>query len=149
MKLKREDTVMVMAGRDKGKTGIVLSVIPTEGKVVVEGINIAKRHTKPSDKHPRGGILELTKPIDVSKLMVLDPETKLPARIGYKINADGSKERIFKVSAQRKNAKKDKAPKKSETKKDEVKDEVKPKAKVEKPKAAVKKTVKKTDEAAK
>jgi large subunit ribosomal protein L24 len=145
MKLKREDTVMVMAGRDKGKTGIVLSVLPSEGKVVVEGINIAKRHTKPSDKNPRGGILELTKPIDVSKLMVLDPETKLPARIGYKINADGSKERIFKVSAQRKNAKKDKAPKKSETKKDEVK----PEAKVEKPKAAVKKTVKKTNEAAK
>jgi len=115
MKLKREDTVMVMAGRDKGKTGRVLAVLPSDGKVLVEGINIAKRHTKPSDKNPRGGIIELTKPIDVSKVMVLDPETKLPARIGYKFNADGTKERVFKVGAQRKAAKKAKPAAKKET----------------------------------
>jgi large subunit ribosomal protein L24 len=115
MKLKREDTVMVMAGRDKGKTGRVLAVIPSDNKVLVEGINIAKRHTKPSDKNPRGGIVELTKPIDVSKVMVLDPATKLPARIGYKFNADGSKERVFKVGAQRKAAKKAKPVAKKET----------------------------------
>ena len=118
MKLKREDTVMVMAGRDKGKTGRVLAILPSDNKVLVEGVNIAKRHTKPSDKNPRGGIIELTKPIDVSKVMVLDPDTKLPARIGYKFNADGSKERVFKVGAQRKAAKKAKpAAKKDEAKK--------------------------------
>lgn len=130
MKLKREDTVMVMAGRDKGKTGRVLAVIPSDNKILVEGINIAKRHTKPSDKNPRGGIIELTKPIDVSKVMVLDPETKLPARIGYKFNADGTKERVFKVGAQRKAAKKAK-PAKRETleKADEAPKAKKPAAK--------------------
>lgn len=98
MKLRKDDEVMVMVGRDKGKTGKVLSVIPTENKVIVENLNVVKRHTKPSDKNPRGGILDITKPIDISKLMVLDPATKQPARIGYTFSSDGSKERIFKVS---------------------------------------------------
>ena len=99
MKLRKDDKVTVIAGRDKGKTGKVLAVIPAEGKVLVEGINISKRHTKPSQKQPRGGILEITKPIDVSKVMVLDPSSGKPARIGYQIKADGTKERTFKVSA--------------------------------------------------
>lgn len=98
MKIKRDDSVMVIAGRDKGKTGKVLSVIPTENKIVVENINISKRHTKPSQKNPRGGILDITKPIDVSKVMVLDPASGKPARIGYETKSDGTKERIFKVS---------------------------------------------------
>ena len=134
MKLKREDTVMVMAGRDKGKTGRVLAVIPSDNKVLVEGINIAKRHTKPSDKNPRGGIIELTKPIDASKVMVLDPATKLPARIGYAFAADGTKERIFKVGAQRK------AAKKAKPAKTEAKAEVAPKAKPAAKKPVAKKT---------
>jgi len=116
MKLKRDDNVMVMAGRDKGKTGKVLAVIPKDSKVLVEGINIAKRHTKPSDKNPRGGIIELTKPIDVSKVMILDPVTNLPARISYRINEDGTKERVFKVGAQRQAAAKAKPAKKAEAK---------------------------------
>jgi large subunit ribosomal protein L24 len=127
---------MVMAGRDKGKTGRVLSVFPADNKVMVEGINIAKRHTKPSDKNPRGGIIDLMKPIDISKLMVLDPETKLPARIGYKFNADGTKERVFKVGAQRKMAKKAKPAKKATA---EVAEET-PKAKAVPKKPAAKKT---------
>jgi large subunit ribosomal protein L24 len=98
MKLRKEDKVIVITGRDKGKTGTVLSVMPAVGKVVVDGVNIAKRHTKPSQKNPRGGILEITKPIDVSKLMVLDPASGKPARVGFEIKADGTKERIFKVS---------------------------------------------------
>jgi len=102
MKLKRDDNVVVIAGRDKGKTGKVTMVIPADSKVVVEGINISKRHTKPSAKNPRGGILDITKPIDVSKLMVLDPASGLPARIGYSVKADGTKERVFKVSANHK-----------------------------------------------
>lgn len=99
MKLRKEDNVIVIAGRDKGKTGKVLSVIPTENKVLVEGINVSKRHTKPTEKLPRGGILDITKPIDVSKVMVVDPTSGKPARIGYAFKADGTKERIFKVSA--------------------------------------------------
>jgi len=98
MKLKRQDKVIVILGKDKGKTGTVMAVIPAENKVVVENINVVKRHTKPSKTNPRGGILDITKPIDVSKLMVLDPASGKPARIGYEIKPDGSKERIFKVS---------------------------------------------------
>ena len=109
MKLRKEDTVIVITGRDKGKTGKVLAVLPAENKVVVENINIAKRHTKPTDKNPRGGILDITKAIDFSKVMVVDPGSGKPARIGYVIKADGSKERVFKVSANH-----EKAAKKSE-----------------------------------
>jgi len=99
MKLRKNDKVIVILGKDKGKTGTILGVLPQENKVVVENINVVKRHTKPSKKLPRGGILDVTKPIDVSKIMVIDPASGKPARIGYEIKADGTKERIFKVSA--------------------------------------------------
>jgi large subunit ribosomal protein L24 len=99
MKLRKDDKVMVILGRDKGKTGKILGVLPKENKVIVENINVVKRHTKPSKKLPRGGILDITKPIDVSKVMILDPASGKPARIGYEIKPDGTKERIFKVSA--------------------------------------------------
>lgn len=98
MKLHRDDQVVVIAGRDKGKTGKVLVVLPKEGKVLVENINVVKRHTKPSQKQPRGGILEIPKPINVSKLMALDPDTGRPARVGYTFSPDGTKERRFKVA---------------------------------------------------
>lgn len=130
MKLRRDDKVMVMVGRDKGKTGTVTAVFPHTQQVVVEGINVAKRHTKPSDKHPRGGILELTRPMDASKLMVLDPATGLPARIGYMFDAKGNKERVFKVGPQRQAAKKAKSEPKTE-----AAAETKPKAAVKKPAA--------------
>ena len=110
MKLRKDDKVIVILGRDKGKTGTVLGVLPKENKVVVENINVVKRHTKPSKKLPRGGILDITKPIDASKVMVLDPASGKPARVGYEIKPDGSKERIFKVSANR-----DKQTKKTES----------------------------------
>jgi large subunit ribosomal protein L24 len=96
MKLKRDDKVIVLRGRDKGKTGTILAVLPATHQVVVENIGVVKRHTKPSQKNPRGGILDITKPIDVSKVMVLDPVSGRPSRIGYEIKADGTKERIFK-----------------------------------------------------
>jgi large subunit ribosomal protein L24 len=98
MKLRKDDKVMVILGKDKGKTGTILGVLPKENKVVVENINVVKRHTKPTKKLPRGGILDITKPIDISKLMAIDPASGKPARIGYQIKADGTKERIFKVS---------------------------------------------------
>jgi large subunit ribosomal protein L24 len=99
MKLKKTDKVVVIRGRDKGKTGTVMAVLPALNKVVVENINVVKRHTKPSKTQPRGGILDITKPIDISKVMILDPASGKPARIGYEIKPDGSKERIFKVSS--------------------------------------------------
>lgn len=96
MKLRRDDMVVVITGRDKGKTGKILTVVPKENKVVVEGINVVKKHTKPSQKNPKGGILDVVKAIDVSKLMVIDPKSGKPARIGYNVTAKG-KERVFKV----------------------------------------------------
>ena len=98
MKLRKNDKVLVILGRDKGKTGTISAVLPKENKVVVENINMVKRHTKPSQKQPRGGILDVTRPINASKVMVLDPDSGKPARIGYEIKPDGSKERVFKVS---------------------------------------------------
>ncbi len=123
MKLRKDDKVIVILGKDKGKTGTVLAALPQVNKVLVENINVVKRHTKPSQKLPRGGILDVTKPIDVSKLMVIDPASGKPARIGYEIKPDGSKERIFKVSPNY-----DKATKKAEAK---PKSEAKPKDKPE------------------
>ncbi len=98
MKILRKDKVMVIAGRDKGKTGEVVAVLPQSNQVVVQGINNVKRHTKPSQKQPKGGIIELSKPIDASKVMVIDPSSGKPARVGYKLTAKGKKERIYKVS---------------------------------------------------
>ena len=96
MKLRRDDMVVVITGRDKGKTGKVVAVVPKENKVVVEGVNVIKKHTKPSQKNPKGGILDITKAIDASKVMVIDPKSGKPARISFNVTTKG-KERVFKV----------------------------------------------------
>lgn len=93
MKLKKADKVILLAGRDKGKSGEVARVIPADGAIIVEGLNIAKRHTKPSTKFPKGGILEIAKPIPAGKVALICPNCKKPTRIGYQINGD-NKERI-------------------------------------------------------
>ncbi|HZM63866.1 MAG TPA: 50S ribosomal protein L24 [Candidatus Saccharimonadales bacterium] len=98
MKLKKGDEVVVLAGKYKGKTGKIVTTHPRENKVTVEGINIVKKHVKPNRANPQGGIIEMTKPIWVSKVAIVDPSTKKPARIGYKIDDKGNKTRIFKGS---------------------------------------------------
>jgi len=98
MKLKLKDKVVVISGKDRGKKGEIVAVLPTKNQVVVEGVHIIKRHTKPSQSNPKGGIVEHTKPIDVSKIMAIDPSSNKPARIGYRIDTKGKKTRIFKVS---------------------------------------------------
>ncbi len=101
IRLKKGDTVMVLAGKDKGKTGTIVTVHPRDNKVTVEGINIVKKHQKPNRAYPQGGIIELTKPIWVSKVGIVDPSTKKPTRIGYKLDEKGdkaSKVRVFKAS---------------------------------------------------
>jgi len=95
IKLKKNDTVIVISGKYKGKTGKVLSTFAKTNKVTVEGINIAKRHTKPTKNLPQGGIVDLIKPIDVSKVALYDPTSKKASKIGYRIKADGSKIRVF------------------------------------------------------
>lgn len=98
MKLRLKDKVMVISGSSKGKKGEIVKVLPRKNMVVVEGINVVKKHQKPTTQNPKGGIIELTKPIDVGKIMAIDPKTSKPARIGYKLSSNGKKERIFKVS---------------------------------------------------
>ena len=98
IRLKKGDTVQVLSGKYKGKTGKVTATHPSENKVTVEGINIVKKHQKPSRLHPQGGIIEITKPIWVSKVALVDPTSKKPTRIGYKVDAKGVKTRIAKKS---------------------------------------------------
>ena len=98
IKLKKGDTVQVLAGKYKGKTGKVVATHPFENKVTVEGINVVKKHVKPNQAYPQGGIIDITKPIWVSKVAVIDPTTKKPTRIGIKVDDKGVKTRIYKAS---------------------------------------------------
>lgn len=98
IRLKKGDTVMVRSGKYKGKTGKVTAVHPSENKVTVEGINIVKKHVKPNRANPQGGIVEITKPIWVSKVGIIESGEKLPSRIGYQVGKDGAKIRMYKRS---------------------------------------------------
>lgn len=100
MKIKKNDTVMVISGNDRGKTGKVLKVFPKESRLIVEGINIRKRHTKPSQKNPQGGILEKEAPIHISNVMIIDPKTNEPTRVGAKIILDEKtgKKKVARIS---------------------------------------------------
>jgi len=105
MKIKKNDMVMVIAGNDRGKTGKVLKVFPQNSRIIIEGINIRKRHTKASQKNPQGGILEKEAPIHVSNAMMLDPKSNEPTRLGAQIILDeksGKKKRarVSKVSGE-------------------------------------------------
>ena len=97
-RIRKGDTVMVIAGRDRGKSGKVLSVNRSSGKVVVEKLNIIKRHTKPNQKVKQGGILEREAPLAISNVMFLCPVTQKPTRLGVRIQADGQRSRFSKKS---------------------------------------------------
>jgi large subunit ribosomal protein L24 len=96
IRLKKGDTVVVRSGKYKGKSGKVRAVHPTLNAVTVEGINIVKKHQKPTKANPQGGIIELTKPIAVGKVGI--SEGGKPSRIGYKVDAKGNKTRVAKKS---------------------------------------------------
>ena len=98
IRLKKDDTVIVTTGKYKGQTGKVTTTHPKENKVTVEGINIVKKSVKPTQLKPRGGIVEITKPIWVSKVSLIDPTDKKPSRVGYKFDKQGNKVRIYKRS---------------------------------------------------
>ncbi len=98
IRLKKGDTVVVTTGKYKGQTGKVVATHPSENKVTVEGINIVKKHVKPTRSNPQGGIIELTKPIWVSKVAVVDPSTKKPTRVGFTFDKEGKKVRVYKAS---------------------------------------------------
>lgn len=95
IRLKKGDTVVVRSGKYKGKTGKVVATHPTLNKVTVEGINIVKKHVKPNRQYPQGGIIEITKPIAVSKVGIQEPTSKSASRISYTFDKDGKKTRVF------------------------------------------------------
>lgn len=94
--VKKDDLVMIVAGKDKGKSGKVLRVLPEKERVVVENLNLIKRHTRPSQTNNEGGIIEKEAPIAISNVQLLCPGCSKPARTGIKVLEDGSKARFCK-----------------------------------------------------
>lgn len=99
-KIKKGDTVMVITGKERGKTGKVLSVDPVGGKVTVEKLNIIKRHTKPSQKARQGGIIEREGPLAISNVMYYNSNAEKPVRLGYKLLDGGRRVRICRKTQQ-------------------------------------------------
>ncbi|UFT99505.1 50S ribosomal protein L24 [Radiobacillus kanasensis] len=99
MHVKKGDKVQVITGKDKGKTGTILEAYPKKDRVLVEGVNVVKKHSKPSQDNPQGGILNQEAPIHVSNVMPVDPKSGEPTRVGYEVR-DGKKVRIAKRSGQ-------------------------------------------------
>jgi large subunit ribosomal protein L24 len=96
-KIRKNDQVVLMAGRDKGKRGRVLAVAPVRGKVKVEGAGMIKRHQKPAGNRG-GGIIEKEAWIDISNVQIVDPQSGKPSRVSYKIEGDGTKSRVATTS---------------------------------------------------
>lgn len=95
MHVKKGDKVKVISGKNKGKEGVILASFPKQNRVLVEGVNIVKKHQKPSQANQTGGIVEMEAPIHVSNVMFIDPSTGKPTRVGYKV-VDGKKVRVSK-----------------------------------------------------
>lgn len=100
MKIKKNDNVIVIAGKDKGKTGVVKAVMPKENRVVVVGVNRVTRHTKPSQADPQGGRKLIEASIHVSNVALTDPKDNKATRVGYKIEKSGAKVRVAKRSGE-------------------------------------------------
>lgn len=98
--IKKGDTVYVLAGEDRGKTGRVLKVLVTKQRAIVEGVNIVTKATKPSAKHPQGGLVKMEAPIHISNLSLLDPKSGKPTRIGRRRNDEGKLVRYAKKSGE-------------------------------------------------
>ena len=100
MHIKKGDTVIVLAGEDRGKQGRVLSVDREKQRAIVEGINMVTKHTKPSAKHPQGGRIQMEAPIHISNLSLVDPKSGKATRIAISVKEDGTKVRIAKKSGE-------------------------------------------------
>ncbi len=92
-KIKKGDSVVVLSGKDKGQTGTVRQVLPKEGKIIVEGVNVSTRHRKPSQQNPQGGIDRVEAPMNISKVAVADPKDGKPTRVRFE-ERDGKKVRV-------------------------------------------------------
>lgn len=98
MHIRLDDIVQVITGEDRGVRGKVLKVLPKNGKVVVEGVNRVYKHMKRSQKNPQGGRLSKEMPVNISNVMLVDPQKDQPTRVGVRVNKDGSRERYSKRS---------------------------------------------------
>jgi large subunit ribosomal protein L24 len=98
--IKKGDTVVVLSGEDKGKTGKVLKMILDKQRAIVEGVNIVTKSSKPSAKNPQGGFVKVEAPIHISNLSLIDPKSGKPTRIAIKIKDDGTKVRVAKKSGE-------------------------------------------------
>ena len=98
MKIVKGDTVIVISGKDRGKEGVVSRVLPASDKVIVDGVNVAKKHQKPRKANEQGGIIDRDMPIHVSNVMLV--HRGKPTRVGFKVNPDGSKVRIAKSTGE-------------------------------------------------
>lgn len=100
MHVRKGDLVIVISGKYRGKRGKILRVFPKTRRVIVEGVNTVKRHTKPSQKNPQGGIVRKELPIPAAKVMLVDPDTKMRTRVGIREAADGRRVRYAKRSGE-------------------------------------------------
>ncbi len=98
--IKKGDTVYVLSGEDKGQQGRVLTVQAAKQRAIVEGINIVSKSTKPTAKHPQGGIVKMEAPIHISNLALIDPKSGKPTRVGVRVNEKGEKIRYAKKSGE-------------------------------------------------
>ena len=98
MKIVKGDTVIVISGKDRGKEGVVSRVLPASNKVIVDGVNVAKKHQKPRKANEQGGIIDRDMPIHVSNVMLV--HRGKPTRVGFKVNPDGTKVRIAKSTGE-------------------------------------------------
>jgi large subunit ribosomal protein L24 len=98
LRLKKNDTVKVMAGEHKGVTGRIIKVFPDKDAALVEGVNVVKRHTKPNPKNQQGGIVQKEARVHLSNLMLVDPKTGEPTRVGVQVQGDGKRVRFAKKS---------------------------------------------------
>ncbi|NMJ40456.1 50S ribosomal protein L24 [Roseomonas sp. JC162] len=99
-KIRKGDRVQVLAGKDKGRQGEVIKVMPTEGRALVQGVNLVKKHEKPQGMGRPGGIQEKEAGIHLSNLALLDPKSGKPTRVGFKVLEDGKKVRVAKASGE-------------------------------------------------
>ena len=97
-RIKKNDTVVVLAGKDKGRSGKVLKVLVEEQRVLVEGVNMAKRHTAPNVTHPQGGVIAKEAPLHISNVALRDPKTGKATRVGFKFVGEGASRRKVRVA---------------------------------------------------
>ena len=97
-RIRKNDTVVVIAGKDKGRSGKVVRVMPDDGRVLVEGVNMVKRHTKPDMANPNGGVIAKEAPIHVSNVALRDPKTGKATRVGFKMVGEGAQRRKVRIA---------------------------------------------------